>query len=509
MISQIKSFGLTGIDAYGVDVEVYLSKGLPAFDIVGLPDAAVKESRERVKAALVNASFEFPLARTIVNLAPADIKKEGSHFDLPMCVGILKSAGKIEGDFEKDAFFGELSLSGELRGVSGALCMALEAKSGGFHRLFVPEKNAAEVRAAASGQMRIFPAPTLRAVADHLCGKAFLSPLENVSPVREETSPLPDFSDVAGQDEARRALEIAAAGKHNVLMIGPPGSGKSMLAKRFPSILPELDELSSIETSKIHSVAGLLSAGMGLVTTPPFRSPHHTISSAGLAGGGRVPRPGEISLAHNGVLFLDELPEFSRPSLEALRQPLEDGYITISRVSGALRYPANLTLLCAMNPCPCGYLGHPTKACICSDGAVSRYLSRISGPLLDRIDVHVDVPAVDFDTLRNGKGESSASIRERVERARRVQQTRYQKAGRYLNGTLPAHLVAHFCALTKDASLLLRQAFDAMGLSGRAYSRMLRLSRTIADLDGADEIGAPHIAEALQYRTLDRKYWGR
>ena len=506
MFSMVKSVGLFGLNSYMLEIEADVSGGLPTFDVVGLPDTAVKESRDRVRAAVKNCDYKFPTGRITVNLAPADKKKEGAIYDLPILISILIASKQLECNTNDCAFLGELSLDGQLRGVNGVLAMVITAKQSGIKNIFVPFDNATE--GAAVEGINVYGIKNIKELIDHLTGFTTLTPATPVEPQDSMLNALLDFSEVKGQVLAKKALEVAAAGGHNILMIGPPGSGKSMLAKRMPTILPPMTFDESIETTKIHSVAGCLNKNSPIVTVRPFRSPHHTISSVGLSGGGTVPRPGEISMAHNGVLFLDELPEFKRDAMEALRQPLEDGTVTVTRASGSVTYPSNIILIAAMNPCPCGYYGHPTKPCTCSGNAVHKYLNKISGPLLDRLDLHIEVPPVDYNALSDkAQGETSAQIRERVKRARAIQVERYRGTGINCNAQLTPSLLRKHCVMTDEASQYLSRSFDAMGLSARAYDRILKVARTVADLKGNKDIQKEDVGAALRFRSLDRKYW--
>ncbi|NLK85950.1 MAG: YifB family Mg chelatase-like AAA ATPase [Clostridiaceae bacterium] len=509
MYSKIKSCGLMGIDGYIVEVETDISSGIPAFDIVGLGDTAIREARERVRSAIKNSGFEFPIRRITMNLAPANLKKEGSSFDLAISLGILASTGIIEhSSLQRSMFIGELALNGCVKPVKGVLPMAVCAVQNGIRYLFLPEANARE--ASVVRELHIVPVKELKETVSILSGESEIVPFVDTAFDDEDTDGgyTEDFADVKGQENVKRALEVAASGGHNCLMLGSPGCGKTMLARRLPTILPSMTFEEALEVTKIHSIAGILPPGLPLVKARPFRSPHHTISDTGLVGGGSIPRPGEISLAHYGVLFLDELPEFSKKSLESLRQPLEDGVITITRVNATLTYPARTTLICAANPCRCGKFLDPSGQCTCTPGQIQQYIGKMSGPLLDRMDIHIEVSPVKYKDLdSNGPVESSAVIRERVEGARRVQLERYKGMSIYSNSQLQPAMFAKFCRLDSKCRDIMKNVFDRLGMSARAHGRILKVARTIADMDRSEEIKPVHLTEAIQYRSLDRKIW--
>ena len=506
MLARVMSSAVIGIDAYIVEVEVDISKGLPNFSTVGLPEGAVRESKERVKAAIKNSGYDFPSDRITVNLAPADVKKEGSAFDLPMAIGILAATGIISSELLLDYLvLGELSLDGLVRPVKGALSVAVTAKDMNLKGIFLPAENATE--AAAVEGINIYPVSVLSQVVEALSGISAMEPFRaDPEEVFKTSESEMDLSDVLGQENVKRAMEIAAAGGHNMIMIGTPGAGKTMLAKRFHTILPELGFQEALETSKVYSVMGLMPRGCGLIKTRPFRAPHHTISDAGLIGGGQNPKPGEVSLAHNGVLFLDEVPEFKKNVLEVLRQPMEDRYVTITRATTTVTYPANFMLVAAMNPCPCGFFGDPKRECVCSFPQIQRYRSKISGPLMDRIDIHTEVPAVQYkDLSAKDIGRSSNEILKKVKKARELQAERFQRTRIFKNADMNSRQIRKFCEVDPASEVLLEKAMDRLGFSARAYSRILKISRTIADLEESSNIKSDHVAEAIQYRSLDRK----
>ncbi len=509
MLAKVQSAAVFGIDAYIVKVELDISEGLPYFNTVGLPDASVKEAKDRVAAAIKNSSFYFPIKRITANLAPADIRKEGSAFDLPLAVAVLIATGQVSDEKLSDiAILGELSMDGSIRPIKGALPIAIGVRNDSIKGIILPKDNGRE--AAVVENIDIYPAENLRQVVDFLNGRKDIEPYHyDIAEAFARSSEYSiDFSDVKGQEHVKRALEVAAAGGHNTIMVGPPGSGKSMLAMRLPTILPDMSMEEALETTKIYSVSGAMPFDSALIATRPFRSPHHTISDAGLIGGGKIPKPGEVSLAHNGILFLDELPEFDKSALEVMRQPLEAGSVTITRASATLTYPASFMLAAAMNPCPCGRRFDPTKECRCTPAQVQKYMAKISGPLLDRIDIHLEVPAVPYEKLMGEPtGESSQIIRYRVNEARKIQNRRFAEEHGHCNAHMQPKQIRKYCRMEDGASKLLETAIKQLGLSARAYDRILKVSRTIADLAKGDIIKTEHISEAIQYRSLDRNLW--
>ncbi|CDA15975.1 MAG: YifB family Mg chelatase-like AAA ATPase [Clostridia bacterium] len=509
MLSIIKSMSLIGLEGYLVNIEIDVSAGIPCWDIVGLPDASVKEAKERVRTAIKNSGYDMQSRKIVVNLSPADIKKEGSFFDLPIAIGILACSGNInKKSIEDTIFIGELSLDGKINKVNGVLPMCIEAKKLGIKRVILPIENTKE--AAVVKEIEVIGAKSLIEVVNFLNYRIHIesTKFDFKKLFHNREAEILDFSEVKGQENIKRALEIAAAGGHNCLLIGSPGSGKTMLARRVPSILPDLTFEESLETTKIHSIAGILEKNVALITKRPFRSPHHTVSSISLIGGGRIPKPGEISLAHNGVLFLDELPEFNKNTLEVLRGPLEDKVVTISRVNASLTYPCNFMFIASMNPCPCGYLGSREKECSCSEQSISRYIGKISGPLLDRIDIQIEVSQVKYQNLENNtKIETSQEVKKRVNDARKIQQDRYKKEKIYSNSALTPKLIEKYCKLDSKGKQILELAFNRLGLSARAYGRILKVARTIADLANEKNILKTHVAEAVQYRNLDKRYF--